>query len=101
MAERDDRPEGWDVPHRPAVIAAIATPAVLLALLIAAGIFYDRDLRPGTTQPVKAQPAPGLETYIHDGANDPYRPKAIAPRDPAFAAVKRGLVADGLPGWTK
>lgn len=97
MADR--APEGWGVRHRPAVIAALATPMVLALLLFAAGRFYIRDLRPATRQPVHVQPAPGLETYIHDGVNDPERPPARPRADPRIKAAKRSVVRTGLAGW--
>lgn len=99
MAEQDDAPEGWEVRHRPALIAAVAMPAVMLALLLVAGHFYDADLRPKTWRPIVTQPAPGLETYIHDGGKDPHRPHRVARPDPSIAAAKRAVAAEGLPGW--
>lgn len=95
----DAEPEGWGVRHRPAVIAALVTPPTLALLLAAAGWFYVRDLRPATREPVHIQPAPGLETYIHDGVNDPQRLPPRPRTDPRLAAAKRAVVADGLPGW--
>lgn len=97
MAERG--PEGWGVRHRPAVIAALATPTLLALLLFGAGRFYIRDLRPGTRQPVHTQPAPGLETYIHDGVRDPERPLPHPRADPRIEAAKRSVTRTGLPGW--
>lgn len=99
MADRDDEPEGWQVPQRPAVIAALAVPAGLLALLLVAGHFYARDVQPLHRQPIETFPAPGIETYIHDGALDPHRPRPARPRDPAIAAAKRAVAAQGLAGW--
>lgn len=96
---REAVPEGWSVRHRPAVIAALAVPLVLAVLLIVAGWFYDRDLRPTIRQSVTPFPAPGLETFIHDGAQDPYRPRSPVKPDPAIATAKRAIVRDGIVGW--
>ena len=97
--ERDDSPEGWRVPHRPAVIAAVAVPVALALLLALSGRFYTDRLRPSARQPVHEFPAPGLETYIHDGANDPYYPPTRARPDPAIDAAKRSVTHTGLAGW--
>lgn len=97
MAERG--PEAWGVRHRPAVIAALATPALLALLLLGAGRLYIADLRPATRQPVHTQPAPGLETYIHDGVGDPERPPPRPRTDPRIEAAKRSVARTGLPGW--
>ena len=98
MADRD-RAEGWSVRHRPAMIAALAVPCGLAALLFAAGWFYERDLRPGARQPVTPFPAPGLETFVHDGARDPHRPLPPVRRDARIAAAKRAVAAGSLTGW--
>jgi len=101
----DERPEeaaeGWSVRHRPAVIAGLATPVVLLVLLLVSGWLYNRELRPATRQPVTAFPAPGLQTFIHDGTQDPYRPRIKAQPDAQVMAAKRAIVADGIAGWER
>ena len=94
-------PEEWHVRHRPALIAGLATPVVLLVLLLITGWLYNRNLRPLTQQPVTAFPAPGLQTFIHDGVEDPYRPRPRATPDAQVAAAKRAIVADGIPGWER
>ena len=102
MVERPEAvPEGWAVRHRPAVIAAVAVPLVLMLILLAAGWLYDRELRPSTRQPVTPFPAPGLETSIHDGAQDPYRPRVKAVHDSQVTAAKRTVVQDGIAGWER
>lgn len=108
MAEQDrdapegspeGRPEGWDVRHRPALIAAAVLPTVIFALLLIAGHFYNADLRQKTWRPVTGFPRPGLETFIHDGGEDPRRPHPIARPDPSIAAAKHAVATQGLPGW--
>lgn len=95
----DTTPEGWGVRHRPAVIAAIVAPLALGLLLLIAGWFYTARLKPQIRQPVHAFPAPGLETYIHEGARDPYIPPKRPRADPAVTAAKRSVAKTGLPGW--
>jgi hypothetical protein len=97
VAER--APEGWGVRHRPAVVAAVATPVVVALLLLAAGWFYTRALKPETRAPVHTFPAPGLESYIHDGVNDPQRPPPRPRADPRIEAAKRSVAQGGLAGW--
>ncbi|SEM57245.1 hypothetical protein SAMN05192583_0680 [Sphingomonas gellani] len=99
MAERDDVPEGWSVRHRPALVAALATPLVLTVLLAIAGWLYCERLRPVVRQPVTAFPAPGLETFVHDGVADPYRPSRHTRPDPTIAAAKRSVVDGGIRDW--
>jgi len=94
-------PERWDVRHRPALIAGLATPVVMLALLLVSGWLYNRNLRPRTQQPVTAFPAPGLQTFIHDGVEDPYRLRPRTRPDAQVAAAKRAVVADGIAGWER
>lgn len=95
----DDAPEGWHVRHRPAVLAAATTPLILGLLLFGAGQLYVRKVKPATRQPVHVFPAPGLETYIHDGANDPKRVPPRLRRDGSIAVAKHAVVRDGLAGW--
>ena len=99
MAEAD-APEGWHVPQRPAFIAAVAVPLVLLIVVAAAGRLYDRHLRPAHRQPVTTFPAPGVETFIHDGVRDPVRHPAPPAQDAAVAAAKRQVAAQGLADWS-
>ena len=102
MTERiNSAPEGWSVRHRPAVVAALLFPLVLAGLLIVAGWFYDRHLRPSTRQPVAPFPAPGLETFIHEGAQDPHRPRAQPHAEARLAAAKRAVLRDGIAGWER
>lgn len=96
----DDTPEGWGVRQKPALIAGLATPVLLLIALLVAGWFYDRDLRPKTQQPIVSFPAPGLETFVHDGVQDPQRPAGPATPLPAIEQAKRSVVSGGLVGWT-
>lgn len=97
--ETDDAPEGWRVRQRPAVIAGVATPIVLLGLLVFAAQFYDKDLRPSQRPRVTAFPAPGVETFIHDGVEDPNRRTRRIPTDPRIEAAERAVARDGLAGW--
>ena len=99
MAERDDAPEGWGVRQRPAVIAALGVPTALVLALWAAAHFYNKDLRPATKALVHSFPAPGVETFIHDGGQDPERPRVVTHPDRAIQAAKRTVVADGLADW--
>jgi hypothetical protein len=92
----DDAPEGWQVPQRRAVIAAIAAPLTLLALVAGAGWLYERDFAV-RQRPVTAFPAPGVESYVHDGARDPERPELKPQRDAQVDAAKRAVVAGGWP----
>jgi hypothetical protein len=99
VAERDDEPEGWGVHQRVAYLAAAAMPVVLLAIVLAAGWAYARWLEPLTRQPVKTFPAPGIETFIHDGSNDPPRARPSAKTDPAVEVAKQAVLANGAAGW--
>lgn len=94
----DDAPEGWRVRQRPAVIAAVATPVALFGLLMVAAHFYNKDVRP-PQRPVTTFPAPGIETFIHDGVEDPNRPVRRVATDPRIAAAKRAVVRGGLAAW--
>ena len=96
---RASEPEGWQVRHRPALIAALAVPVALLTLLIAASFAYNRTIRPNTFQPVTTLPGPGLETFVHDGVEDPRRPAVRTRPDPQVQAAKRAVVREGLAGW--
>lgn len=99
MAERaDDGPEGWRVPQRVPMIAAAAVPLGLLALLSLAGRFYELRLAPPHPA-ATAFPAPGIETFLHDGVRHPAAPQPKPAPDPAIAAAKRLVIAEGLPGW--
>jgi hypothetical protein len=93
----DDAPEGWHVPQRPAMIAAVAAPLTLLAVVSGAGWLYTHTLKPVPRQPI-ALPAPGVESYIHDGARDPVRREAKPKRDARIEAAKRAVVAQG---WSR
>jgi hypothetical protein len=95
----NDAPEGWRVPQRVAFIAAAAVPMVLLAALLLAGRLYDDRLRPAHRQPVTTFPAPGVETFIHDGGHDPHRPAPRARADAALVSAKQQVVAGGLSNW--
>lgn len=92
-------PEGWDVRFRPAATAALALPLVLLIGLSAGGWYYMTQLHDRTHVAVTSFPAPGIETYIHDGVENP---EVAAPRpraDPRLVAAERSVVATGLRGW--
>jgi hypothetical protein len=93
----DEAPEGWQVRQRPAMIAAVMIPLVLLLVVTVAGWFYCRDLAPARRAPVTTFPAPGIETYSHDGAGDPQRPLPPTKADPRLDAAKRATVAQGWP----
>lgn len=100
MAEpAETGPEGWQVPQRLPMIAAAAVPLALLALLGFAGHVYDARLAPLQRQSVTAFPAPGIETFIHDGGLHPERPKPRPAPDPAVESAKRAVAGEGLPGW--
>lgn len=90
--------EGWRVRQRPALIAGIATPLALLGLLMLGARFYDASIRP-ERRPVTTFPAPGIETFVHDGAKDPDRPQRRVATDQRIEAAKNAIVRDGLPGW--
>lgn len=101
MAERQDGPERWTIGRRAgrvAGIAAVAVPVGLLGAVALAGWFYDRDLRPEMRR-VTTFPAPGVETFIHDGALDPHKAAPHPRPDSAVAAAKRATAAEGLAGW--
>ncbi|WP_156678106.1 hypothetical protein [Sphingomonas profundi] len=93
----DDAPEGWRVPQRPAMIAAAVVPAALLALVALAGWAYEREIAPRRHAPITTFPAPGIETFVHDGAGDPPRPEPRRAADPRLAAAKRAVAAGGWP----
>lgn len=99
MAERDDQPEGWSVPQRPAIYGAAATIAALTALLLAAGHLYNHHLRQSAFRQPLTLPSPGLETAIHPAASDPHLAKPPPSPAPDIAAAKRRLVKHGLAGW--
>lgn len=99
MAEPPEAgPESWYVPQRGPMLAAAAVPLALMALLAVAGRFYEARLAPRRHAPVTF-PAPGIESYVHDGMLDPDRARPGPAPDAALAAAKRAVVADGLPGW--
>ena len=98
--DRNAEPEGWQVPHRLGLTAALAIPVALLALLIVAGFGYNRTIRPAPLQPVTTFPGPGVETFVHDGVEDPQRPHVRTQADPRVQAAKRAVVRDGLAEWT-
>jgi hypothetical protein len=93
----DDAPEGWHVPQRRAMIFAAVAPLTLLAVVAGAGWLYRRDLAPHYA-PVIPLPAPGIESFPHDGGNDPVRPAPQPKRDAPVEAAKRAIVAQG---WQK
>jgi hypothetical protein len=92
----DDAPEGWQVPQRRAMIAAVTIPVTLLALVAAAGWLYERDFAV-RHHPVTPFPAPGVESYVHDGALDPVRPAPTRRTDAQVDAAKQAVVAAGWP----
>lgn len=94
-----DEPEGWRVPQRRGFIAMIAVPLALALAVFVSAQFYDRSIRPRHYQPVTPFPAPGVETFIHDGHGDPKRPPAPRPADPSIVAAKRDVVTSGVPNW--
>lgn len=102
MADRPEAaPEGWQVPQRAPMIAAALVPLVLLAALLGLGHLYDVRLRPQTHVAVQTFPAPGIDTYIHDGGRDPERPRPHPAPDPAVERAKRAVAAQGLAGWPR
>ena len=98
MAE-SAHPQGWQVPQRTPVLVAVAVLALLLALLGVAGWVYRSTLAPQHTQPMHSFPAPGVESFVHDGVEDPHTPSSPPRRDPAIEAAKRDIVAHGIAGW--
>lgn len=102
MAEREKpRHEGWQVAQRPAVLGAVLVPLGLLGSLLLAGRAYEGKIEPRHFQPVRTFPAPGVETFIHDGTGDPHRPKSRPAPDRGVEAAEREIVQEGLPGWTR
>lgn len=97
MADRDD--EGWHVPQRLPIAVAAATVMLIVALLLVAAREY-QGLRFAHRGAVNTFPAPGIETFAHDGVEDPHRPAASAARDPAIERAKHAVVAQGLAGWS-
>lgn len=97
----EPRHETWYVVQRAPVIAAVATLATLLASVVIAAHVYDRTLQPTHLRPVQTFPAPGVDTFIHDGVNDPHRPLPAPSPTPAIEAAKRQVVHDGLAGWPR
>ena len=93
----DDASEDWYVPQRRGMLAAAAIPLVLLLLVVSAGWSYNRYLAPAHRAPIKTLPAPGIETYIHDGAGDPHRPVVPGKPDSRLDAAKRATIAQGWP----
>ena len=99
--ERDDEPEGWGVPFRIGAISGIAVPVVLGLAVLAAGAVYDHTLRPKIVYTVTPQPAPGLETDIHAGTNDPEVAPPLAYPDPYIERAKAEVAAQGIAGWNR
>ena len=97
----EDAPEGWHVPQRPVMIAAVLVPLTLLVLLLAAGAWYDRSVRPQRIAPVHSFPAPGIEAFAHDGLMDRGRRTRPGPVDASIARAEAEVAASGLPGWDK
>lgn len=91
--------EGWHAPQRLPIIAAAATLAALLGALLLAAWYYDNTLRPQRRAPVTTFPAPGIDTYTHDGVEDPIRPRPTPRVDPAVTAATRAVLAEGIAGW--
>lgn len=83
------------MPQRTPALAAIGLLSVIATLLVLAGHVYDTHIAPRHRAPVSTFPAPGVETYVHDGALDPERPRPHATVDPALAAAERAVVAEG------
>lgn len=100
MAERPDaEPEGWHVPQRAPMIAAAVLPLLLLVLLAIAAHVYATHWEGERNRAPKIFPAPGIESYIHDGPLDPDRAPARPAPDPAIVAAKRAVVTQGIAGW--
>lgn len=95
MAERTPQREDWRVPQGAPAIAAVGLLTTIAAVLLLAGHVYDTHIAPKHRAPVATFPAPGVETYVHDGALDPERPRPRATVDPALAAAERAVVAEG------
>lgn len=95
MAEQDDAaPEGWQVPQGRALLAMLLIPLLLALAVWGSARVYDRRVKPRLYRDVATFPAPGIETYIHDGESDPVRTPARPHADAAIEAAKRSLVAD-------
>lgn len=99
MAKPGEQKEGWVVPQRRGFLAAVLIPLGLALCVVGAGRLYDRHLRARHWQPTSTFPAPGVETFIHDGRGDPERPQSRPPADPTLAAAKHAVATAGLPGW--
>lgn len=97
MAEPE--PEGWAVPMVKPLAAAGATLGMLLAMLTLAGWVYHKHLQSHRFQPLATFPAPGVETFIHDGTRDVDRPPPPPRADADLEQAKRAVVAGGIPGW--
>ncbi|MGN6621558.1 MAG: hypothetical protein ACTHKR_10910 [Sphingomonas sp.] len=101
MAEsnHDEHKESWAVPFRIGAISGVMTPVVLVLIVLGCGAIYRHSLRPALVYSVTPQPAPGLETAIHPGTNDPEVAMPPTKPDPAITRAKREIVAGGLAGW--
>lgn len=99
-ADTDRAPEGWHVPQRVAFVAAALVPLALLLGVVATGRGYVCHERPVLHHRTATFPAPGVETFIHDGHGDPVRPPQPVAIDPAVAAAKQAVVHEGIAGWS-
>lgn len=95
MADPLPNRETWRVPQRAPAIAAVALLVLVAVLLLLAWRVYARDIAPKRHAPTTTFPAPGIETFVHDGVRDPERPRATPTPDVTLTAAKRAVVAEG------
>lgn len=95
MADAQPHRETWRVPQRAPAIAAAALLVLVAILLVLAWRVYAGSIAPTRHPPLTTFPAPGVETFVHDGVRDPERPRAAPTPDRALAAAKAAVVAEG------
>lgn len=91
------RLEGWGVRARPAAITLAVFVPVLVACLIAGGLWYRAAIAPDTRARITVHPSPALET-IDTAPGDKEEPGPPAP-PPGIARAMAETAAQGDALW--
>ncbi len=98
-AEQDRRPEGWQIPARPWLLAGLAFVGVLLAGVTGFGFVYRADIG-GRTEIVQHRfPTPRLVTQLRKTGGRPVPSDAEA--QARIMAAMRALAARGDAAWAE